>query len=146
MADPFRLTVGTLVNVDFEVANTGVLSGSTHVRLVDNEGMTLSEAQVTLEPGTRQRVTWTIEAWTAGDLGLRLQFDNGSLLDVPVPLADVAAANDDASGSNIGWTSLGALALILAVASLVAVRMQTRSKRPSKRVVDLESEAYDEEE
>ena len=146
MADPFRPTVGTLVNVDFEVANTGVLSGSTHVRLVDNEGMTLSEAQVTLEPGTRQRVTWTIEAWTAGDLGLRLQFDNGSLLDVPVPLADVAAANDDASGSNIGWTSLGALALILAVASLVAVRMQTRSKRPSKRVVDLESEAYDEEE
>ena len=146
VADPFRPTVGTLVNVDFEVANTGVLSGSTHVRLVDNEGMTLSEAQVTLEPGTRQRVTWTIEAWTAGDLGLRLQFDNGSLLDVPVPLADVVAANDDASGSNIGWTSLGALALILAVASLVAVRMQTRSKRPSKRVVDLESEAYDEEE
>jgi hypothetical protein len=146
VADPFRPTLGTLVNVEFEVANTGVLPGSTHVRLVDKEGVTLSEAQVTLEPEARERITWTIEAWVTGDLGLRLQFDNGSLLDVPVPLADVEAANDDVSGNNVGWTSLGALALILAVASLVAVRMQTRSKRPSKHVVALDFEAYDEEE
>jgi hypothetical protein len=113
---------------------------------VDNEGVILSETEVVLEPGARQRITWTIEAWTTGDLGLRLQFDNGSLLNVPVPLADVEAANDDVSGNNVGWTSLGALALILAVASLVAVRMQTRSKRPTKHVVALDLEAYDEEE
>jgi hypothetical protein len=145
-ADPFRPSVGALINVDFEVANTGVLPGSTHVRLVDNEGVTLSETQVVLEPGARERVTWTIEAWATGDLGLRLQFDNGSLLDVPVPLADVDAASDEASGNNIGWTSLGALALILAVASLVAVRMQTGSKRAPKQFVELDFEAFDEEE
>jgi hypothetical protein len=146
VADPYRPSLGALVNVDFEVANTGVLPGSTHVRLVDNEGVILSETEVVLEPGARQRITWTIEAWTTGDLGLRLQFDNGSLVNVPVPLADVEAANDDVSGNNVGWTSLGALALILAVASLVAVRMQTRSKRPTKHVVALDLEAYDEEE
>ena len=99
-----------------------------------------------MEPGARQRITWTVEAWTTGDLGLRLQFDNGSLLNVPVPLADVAAASDEASGSNVGWTSLGALALILAVASLVAVRMQTVSKRGPKQIVELDFEAFDEEE
>ncbi|DAC33686.1 MAG TPA: hypothetical protein D7I05_05835 [Candidatus Poseidoniales archaeon] len=146
VADPFRPSVGALVNVDFEVANTGVLPGFTHVRLVDNEGVILSETLVVLEPGARQRITWTVEAWTTGDLGLRLQFDNGSLLNVPVPLADVAAASDEASGSNVGWTSLGALALILAVASLVAVRMQTVSKRGPKQIVELDFEAFDEEE
>jgi len=135
-----------VVNVEFELANGGVLPGSTHVRLVDGEGMTLTEAQVALEPGERQRVLWTVEAWTVGDLGLRLQLDNGTVSDVPVPLADVSAASDAPSGSNVGWTSLGALALILAVASLVTVRMQTGSKRPSKQVVDLGFEAFDEEE
>ncbi|RPG73345.1 MAG: hypothetical protein CBD01_006805 [Euryarchaeota archaeon TMED141] len=146
VAAPYRPSVGDVVNVDFELANGGVLPGSTHVRLVDGEGVTLTEAQVALEPGERQRVLWTVEAWTVGDLGLRLQLGNGTVSDVPVPLADVSAASDAPSGSNVGWTSLGALALILAVASLVTVRMQTGSKPPSKQVVDLGFEAFDEEE
>jgi hypothetical protein len=135
-----------VVNVDFEVANGGVLPGTTHVRLVDDEGLTLAEAEVALQPGERQRITWTIEAWAVGDLGLRLQLDNGSVSDVPVPLADVSASNEAANGSTVGWTSLGALALILAVTSLVLVRVQGASKRPTKRVVDLDDSAFDEEE
>ena len=146
VAAPYRPTLGEVVNVDFEVANGGVLAGTTHVRLVDDEGLTLAEAEVALQPGERQRITWTIEAWAVGDLGLRLQLDNGSVSDVPVPLADVSASNEAASGSTVGWTSLGALALILAVTSLVLVRVQGASKRPTKRVVDLDDSAFDEEE
>ena len=52
------------------------------------------------------------------------QLDNGSVADVPVPLADVSPATEGTKGSNAGWTSLGALALILAMASLVMVRVQ----------------------
>ena len=66
--------------------------------------------------------------------------------DVPVPLADVSAASEGVSGSNVGWTSLGALALILAVASLVLVRVQGRSRTLGKPVVELEDSAFDEEE
>ena len=47
---------------------------------------------------------------------------------------------------NAGWTSLGALALILAVVSLVMVRVQGSSSRGSKRVVDLGDSTFDEEE
>ena len=65
---------------------------------------------------------------------------------MPVPLADVSASNEAAKGSTVGWTSLGALALILAVTSLVLVRVQGASKRPTKRMVDLDDSAFDEEE
>ena len=146
VADPFRPTLGEVVNVEFEVANGGVLPGATSVRLIDDKGMTLAEQDVSLAPGERQRITWSIEAWAIGDLGLRLQLDNGSVSDVPVPLADVSAASEGVSGSNVGWTSLGALALILAVASLVLVRVQGRSRTLGKPVVELEDSAFDEEE
>lgn len=146
VAAPYRPTVGDVVNVDFEVANGGVLAGTTSVRLVDNNGITLAETEVALQPSERQRITWSIEAWAVGDLGLRLQLDNGSISDVPVPLADVSPSSDGSNGSKAGWTSLGALALILAVASLVMVRLQTSSPRRSKDVVDLEELAFDEEE
>lgn len=146
VAAPYRPVVGEVVNVDFEVANGGVLPGSTHVRLVDAEGLKLNEIQVSLAPGERQRITWTVEAWAVGDLGLRLQLDNGTLSDVPVPLADVSSASDTATGSKVGWTSLGALALILAVACLVLVRIQAAPDRRTKQVVDLDDAAFDEEE
>ena len=146
VAAPYRPTLGEVVTVDLEVANGGVLAGTTAVRLIDDQGITLNETVVELQPGERQRITWSIEAWAVGDLGLRLQLDNGSVSDVPVPLADVSPATEGTKGSNAGWTSLGALALILAVVSLVMVRVQGSSSRESKRVVDLDESTFDEEE
>ena len=146
VAAPYRPTLGEVVTVDLEVANGGVLAGTTAVRLIDDRGITLAETAVELQPGERQRITWSIEAWAVGDLGLRLQLDNGSVADVPVPLADVSPATEGTKGSHAGWTSLGALALILAMASLVMVRVQASSLRTSKRVVDLEESSFDEEE
>ena len=146
VAAPYRPTLGEMVNVDFEVANGGVLAGTTAVRLIDDEGVILAETEVALQPGGRERITWRVEAWAVGDLRLRLQLDNGSTGDVPVPLADITPASEGAEGSNAGWVGLGALALILAVASLVMVRLQTLSSPGSKRVVDFEESTFDEEE
>ena len=50
VADPFRPTLGEVVNVEFEVANGGVLPGATSVRLIDDKGMTLAEQDVSLAP------------------------------------------------------------------------------------------------
>ena len=46
MAAPYRPTLGEVVTVDLEVANGGVLAGTTAVRLIDDQGITLVETAV----------------------------------------------------------------------------------------------------
>ena len=68
VAAPYRPTLGEVVTVDLEVANGGVLTGTTAVRLIDDQGITLNETVVELQPGERQRITWSIEAWAVATL------------------------------------------------------------------------------
>ena len=133
VAAPYRPQVGDMIDVSFEVANAGVLPGGVVVRLVDDEGRLLEESFLWLEPGERQRLVWNAEAWREGDLGLRMTLDVGGV-DVPVPLADVSAADSTREGQGAAWVGLGAIALVLAMLSLWLANAQRTSESTKPRV------------
>ena len=132
VAAPYRPQVGDMIDVAFEVANAGVLAGNVTVRMFDDDGQLLNEASVWLEPGERQRLVWSAEAWREGDLGLRMTLDVGAV-DVPVPLADVSVASTSREGQGAAWVGLGAIAVVLAVVSLWLANAQRPSDTPPSR-------------
>jgi len=133
IAAPYRPQVGDMVDVSFEVANAGVLPGSVVVQLLDDEGRLLEDTSLWLEPGERQRLVWSAEAWREGDLGWRMTLDVGGV-DVPVPLADVSAADSTREGQAAAWVGLGAIAVILAMLSLWLANAQRTSESTKPRV------------
>ena len=79
-----------------------------------------------LEAGERESITWEIEVWKTGRLGMTLKMDNNSVL-IPVPLAD---ATDDyvdqkSSASELG---LNILLVLLAAGAVVATYLMRKER------------------
>ena len=115
--------VGDNIVVYARVANDGLLPGNMTVNLWDNEGKLLDQQALALETGEWVNVVWNVEAWKKGRLGLSVEIVNHTPL-VPVPLADIQAAEENNANSEMATLSLSVLALIIAGVVLFMVRQQ----------------------
>ena len=132
-ATPYRPSVGEIIDIVLTVENIGYLNGSTSFILQDGDGIKLREITFNLEAGERESITWEIEAWTTGRLGMTLKMDNNSVL-IPVPMADVSGDSVDqkSSASELG---LNILLFILAAGAVVATYLMRK-----QRIKDLHDE------
>ena len=125
-ATPYRPTLGETIDIVLIVDNIGYLNGSTTFILQDGDGIQLREVTFYLEAGERESITWEIEVWKTGRLGMTLKMDNNSVL-IPVPLAD---ATDDyvdqkSSASELG---LNILLVLLAAGAVVATYLMRKER------------------
>jgi hypothetical protein len=132
-ATPYRPSLGEMIDIVLTVENIGYLNGSTSFILQDDDGIKLREITFDLEAGERKSITWQIEAWTTGRLGMTLKMDNNSVL-IPVPMADVTGDSVDqkSSASELG---LNILLFILAAGAVVATYLMRK-----QRIKDLHDE------
>lgn len=126
-ATPYRPEVGDNVVVYARIANEGLLSGTTQAILRDDEGRMLASENISLATGEWVKVTWDVEAWKVGRLGLSVQLE-GHTPQVPIPLADIQEATDDGASSSMAVLSLSMLAVVIAGAVLFIVN-QKRADR-----------------
>ncbi|MED5291587.1 MAG: hypothetical protein VX778_05090, partial [Candidatus Thermoplasmatota archaeon] len=117
-ATPYRPVFGEVISIELALENSGLVSGSTEVYLLDGEQLLLDNATFTLEPGQQESVIWTVEAWTLGRLGLVVQIGDDPLL-IPVPLADVFDGDVDGKSSN-SELGLNVLLVLLAAGAVIA--------------------------
>ena len=138
-ATPYRPSVGEIIDIVLTVDNIGYLNGSTSFILQDGDGIILREVTFNLEAGERESITWEIEAWTTGRLGMTLKMDNSSVL-IPVPLADVTddSVDQKSSASELG---LNILLVILAAGAVVGTYLMRK-----QRIKDLYDEFEPDEE
>ena len=108
------------------VENIGYLNGSTSFILQDGDGLKLNEVTFVLEPGEQDSITWEIEAWKKGRLGMTLKMDNNSVL-IPVPMADVTgdSIEQKSSASELG---LNILIVILAAGAVVGTYLMRKQR------------------
>ena len=125
-ATPYRPSVGEIIDIVLTVDNIGYLNGSTSFILQDGDGIILREVTFNLEAGERESITWEIEAWTTGRLGMTLKMDNSSVL-IPVPLADVTddSVDQKSSASELG---LNILLVILAAGAVVGTYLMRKQR------------------
>ena len=125
-ATPYRPSVGEMIDIVLTVENIGYLNGSTSFILQDGDGIKLREITFDLEAGERKSITWEIEAWTTGRLGMTLKMDNNSVL-IPVPMADVTGDSVDqkSSASELG---LNILLFILAAGAVVGAYLMRKQR------------------
>ena len=125
-ATPYRPSVGEIIDIVLTVENIGYLNGSTSFILQDGDGIKLREITFNLEAGERESITWEIETWTTGRLGMTLEMDNNSVL-IPVPLADVTddSVDQKSSASELG---LNILLFILAAGAVVATYLMRKQR------------------
>ena len=125
-ATPYRPSVGEMIDIVLTVENIGYLNGSTSFILKDGDGIKLREITFDLEAGERKSITWEIEAWTTGRLGMTLKMDNNSVL-IPVPMADVTGDSIDqkSSASELG---LNILLFILAAGAVVGAYLMRKQR------------------
>jgi hypothetical protein len=125
-ATPYRPSVGEIIDIVLTVENIGYLNGSTSFILQDGDGIKLREITFNLEAGERESITWEIETWTTGRLGMTLKMDNNSVL-IPVPLADVTddSVDQKSSASELG---LNILLFILAAGAVVATYLMRKQR------------------
>jgi hypothetical protein len=126
-ASPYRPQVGDNVAIYARIANEGLLPGETKVVLLDDEGRTLDSQNISLATGEWVKVSWNVEAWKVGRLGLSVQLEGHTPL-VPIPLADIQASDGDEASSSMAVLSLSVLAVVVAGAVLLIVN-QKRSER-----------------
>ena len=117
-ANPYRPVLGEMVTIEFTIENTGFLSGSTDLYLLDSEGVILDNSTIGLDPDEKERIVWTIQAWDTGRLGLMIQLDDNPLL-IPVPLGEVMAEDFDAKSSK-SELGLNVLLVLLAAGAVIA--------------------------
>ena len=117
-ANPYRPVLGEMVTIEFTIENTGFLSGSTDLYLLDSEGVILDNSTIELDPDEKERIVWTIQAWDTGRLGLMIQLDDNPLL-IPVPLGEVMAEDFDAKSSK-SELGLNVLLVLLAAGAVIA--------------------------
>ena len=125
-ATPYRPVLGEIITIEFTLENLGFLNGSTDVVLMDADGLVLDNATFFLEPDEQKSVTWSVEAWDTGRLGMVIQLDDDPLL-IPVPLADVMAEDVDGKSSN-SELGLNILLVLLAAGAVVASIMMRRQR------------------
>ena len=125
-ATPYRPVLGQIITIEFTLENLGFLNGSTDVVLMDADGLVLDNATFFLEPDEQKSVTWSVEAWDTGRLGMVIQLDDDPLL-IPVPLADVMAEDVDGKSSN-SELGLNILLVLLAAGAVVASIMMRRQR------------------
>ena len=126
-ATPYRPEIGDTVVVYVRVANEGLLPGATRAVLWDDEGRLLASQNITLATGEWTKVAWEIEAWKVGRLGLSVQLEDYTP-QVPVPLADIQAAEETSANGSMAVLSLSMLAVVIAGAVLFIVN-QKRADR-----------------
>ncbi len=126
-ASPYRPQVGDNVAIYARIANEGLLPGETKVVLLDDEGRMLDSQNISLATGEWIKVSWNVEAWKVGRLGLSVQLEGYTPL-VPIPLADIQASDGDEANSSMAVLSLSVLAVVVAGAVLLIVN-QKRSER-----------------
>ena len=125
-ATPYRPVLGEIITIEFTLENLGFLNCSTDVVLMDADGLVLDNATFFLEPDEQKSVTWSVEAWDTGRLGMVIQLDDDPLL-IPVPLADVMAEDVDGKSSN-SELGLNILLVLLAAGAVVASIMMRRQR------------------
>ena len=125
-ATPYRPSVGESIDIVLTVENIGYLSGSTSFILQDGDGIKLGNVTFNLEAGERKSITWEIEAWKEGRLGMMLKMDNNTIL-IPVPMADVSddSVNQKSSASELG---LNILIVILAAGAVVGAYLMRKQR------------------
>ena len=125
-ATPYRPTLGETIDIVLIVDNIGYLNGSTTFILQDGDGIQLREVTFYLEAGERESITWEIEVWKTGRLGMTLKMDNNSVL-IPVPLADVTDdyVDQKSSASELG---LNILLVLLAAGAVVATYLMRKER------------------
>jgi len=128
-ANPYRPVVGDEITIDVGVINRGLVQGNLVVELRDSDGKLHSSKEVALSSSGVKNVTFELEAWKQGDLGLVLSIP-GYMEDVPVPLDDVR----DNSDSSKGMSSMQMAGLFFLIASMTGLLLvlNARSKNLEK--------------
>ena len=117
LVNPYRAKVGQELSIDIEVVNPGLLAGSTTLLLRNDEGRILNSTDLELESGQTERISWTIEAWKEGRLGLTIELENMTPR-IPIPMAAIEPyeKEDTSSGMiNAGLSILGIVVIVFLI-------------------------------
>ena len=114
---PYRPTLGQIITIDVSIINMGYLDGNSTLILFDFEGKILGNTSIDVATGMTTTHRFEVEAWSTGDLGLRVQLDDG--YPVLVPLAGVDEPIDNTSGLESNMQSLALLCVLIAGLALM---------------------------
>jgi hypothetical protein len=117
LVNPYRAKVGQELSIDIDVVNPGLLAGSTTLILRNDEGRILNSTDLALESGQTERISWTIEAWKEGRLGLTIELENKTPR-IPIPMAAIEPYEEEDSSSgmiNAGLSILGIVVIVFLI-------------------------------
>ena len=123
---PYRPYVGDIITIDVVISNVGLVDGDSQIVLLDGDGQTLDQFNLTITGNTQTAHTFEIEAWTDGDLGLMVRIDNQPA--VPIPISDVKINVDESANSQS--TMLGLAFLSVFIAGLLLILANVRRNQP----------------
>ena len=123
---PYRPYVGDIITIDVVISNVGLVDGDSQIVLLDGDGQTLGQFNLTITGNTQTAHTFEIEAWTDGDLGLMVRIDNQPA--VPIPISDVKTNVDESANSQS--TMLGLAFLSVFIAGLLLILANVRRNQP----------------
>ena len=123
---PYRPYVGDIITIDVVISNVGLVDGDSQIVLLDGDGQTLGQFNLTITGNTQTAHTFEIEAWTDGDLGLMVRIDNQPA--VPIPISDVKTNVDESANSQS--TMLGLAFLSVCIPALLLILANVRRNQP----------------
>ena len=127
ISNPYRPSLGEIITINYTVTNTGLLSGESTIRLLDEDGIVLEEINKSMPVDYSFNSGFEVEAYKLGDLGLEIQIDNNT--PIPIPLANVEDDADDASSSQSILLGLAFSTFFIAAIFLLYVSSKNNSKR-----------------
>ena len=119
---PYRPNIGDIITIQCVISNLGLLDGNSKISLLDADGKSIEEINLTLLVDMDLIHTFEIEAWEEGNLGLQIQIDNQP--PVPIPIANVQTNNDQSSGSETVLLGLSILSVFIAGLLLITANVR----------------------
>ena len=126
VATPYRPNVGDIVSIECSITNLGLLDGNSTLSLIDGNGKLIQKLNFTLLVDMTFTHTFEIEAWSDGDLGLKIELDGQEVL---VPISNVDELKESTASSQT--TLLGLAFLSVFIAGLLLIIANTRRSNHS---------------
>jgi len=118
--------VGDIVSIECSITNLGLLDGNSTLSLIDGNGKLIQKLNFTLLVDMTFTHTFEIEAWSDGDLGLKIELDGQEVL---VPISNVDELEESTASSQT--TLLGLAFLSVFIAGLLLIIANTRRSNHS---------------
>ena len=122
VATPYRPSVGDIVIIECSIVNIGLIDGNSTLSLVDGNGKVVETLNFTLLVDMTFIHTFEIEAWSDGDLGLKIELDGQE--QVLVPVSNVQELEESSASSKA--TLLGLAFLSVFISGLLLIIANSR--------------------